>query len=99
VFNFNKKGDTYKTSIGGFISLILKLAIIAFTVYKTYLLIMVEDNSYAQREYETDFDAVGAQSMKSMNLVPFFRMISTKTWQPITLDDEFITKFARFAWF
>jgi len=46
VLNFNKKGDTYQTTIGGAISLLVKLVIFGFVVYKIILLVGLKDNSY-----------------------------------------------------
>ena len=46
VLNFNRKGDTYKTLIGGAISVMLKALIFAFVLYKSILLVNVKGNSY-----------------------------------------------------
>jgi len=53
--NFNQQGDTYNTIIGGCASVIIKLLIFGFLVFKGYILVTRADNSFASNNRLTNF--------------------------------------------
>lgn len=87
--NFNKQGDTWTTSLGGFISLLLKIALFGFFGFKAYRLIFKLDNSISTSVSLTDFKEVGEVSIKDTGFMPYIQLISTKTYEPIQYDFTF----------
>ena len=59
-FNFNQKGSTYKTSCGGFLSLVLYIVVI-YTLLNTLLNMQLQlTTSYSRSEHSIDWKEMNA---------------------------------------
>ena len=58
------KSTTYNSSLGGFISILLKLVIMAFTLYKSKRMLTNKDDEIKQSEQLTNFEELGELSFK-----------------------------------
>ena len=86
--NFNKEGSTYKTFIGGLISLIVKIFLLYYLILKTYVLVTFGDNTVTYQEAFIDkllnmntelvFDQTG------LNVALAFY---TQGWVPLPIKD------------
>ena len=56
-FNFNKKGSTHNTLLGGCVSLILQAFLLMFLTNKTMIMFMNQDSKITSNLEPTDFEA------------------------------------------
>ena len=56
-FNFNKKGATHGTMVGGSVSILLKLFLFVFLLDKTVTMLHRADNKIESHLEPTDFDS------------------------------------------
>ena len=91
--NFNRKGDTYNTIIGGIASLFIKLLIFGFLAYKSYVLVSLGDNAYSSNLKQTNFEEEEAIDLASENILPFFSLNNAKNIRPIRFDLEEVSRF------
>ena len=62
VLNFNRQGETYKTSFGGFISIIINAVLLGYVALRYSKMINLEDNQYGMNAMPADFDATGTKN-------------------------------------
>jgi hypothetical protein len=48
--NFNKNGQEFKTVVGGFITLVVKIFIIGYTIFKSFGMFTHKYNTYSSQE-------------------------------------------------
>ena len=75
VLNFNRKGETFKTGVGGFTSIIIKILISYFIYGKMTKLFNHELNQINKNEQSININEIKKQSLKEMKIVPFFQML------------------------
>ena len=46
--NFNRQGDTFKTLLGGYVSIMIKILVLLFILMKSIILFQLKDNTYSQ---------------------------------------------------
>ena len=61
--NYNKR-STYNSSLGGFISILLKLLIMGFTIHKGKIMLTNKDDEIKQSEQVMNFEELGELSFK-----------------------------------
>ena len=54
--NFNRQGESYKSTMGGFISIIFKAALAVFVYIRYMKMINLNDNSYGMNEMPSNFN-------------------------------------------
>ena len=69
--NFNKQGDTHQTFIGGFFSLIIKLAMSTYIFINVKKLWLYEDDSLNMEIQMLDLDSLDELAYKSTKMFIF----------------------------
>jgi hypothetical protein len=69
-FNFNEEGETHRTLIGGLVSLLLKLLLSLFVVFRFKRLMLYEDNKTSSLKSVSSDDIT--VNFNETFLVPFF---------------------------
>ena len=62
VLNFNRQGETHKTSFGGLISIFIKIVLISYVSFKFYNMINLEDNQYSMNSMPADYNGTGTKN-------------------------------------
>lgn len=68
--NFNRKGNTHQTTIGGILSILINTFIFGYSVYQFYLLFTFGNDNIIQADQETDFGSIGQKSLESLRFSP-----------------------------
>ena len=96
--NYDKKGTTFNTTFGGFISTIVNILLFAYLGLKFINLFGRLDNSYALNDLFADFDTIGSMSLtnsdktQSMQMLPFISFYNTSTVGIVPFSDLEIEK-------
>ena len=77
VFNFNRQGETFKTSCGGMLSIIIMVLLTIYASMRYSKMINKEDNSQSSTILPADFDAIGTKSLTDMELMPILKIRNT----------------------
>ena len=67
--NFNRKGNSHKTICGGFISLIIKMIVLWYSILNIKKLVFNEGDSYATITWATNFDYLGEVGISEIDQV------------------------------
>ena len=86
--NFNKRGHSHQTIIGGFISLLLKGLIILYVWYLYSKMVGYKENYIDIFEQAQDYDKLGAVKYTDMNLNILPVLMDSMTLRPIDFDEE-----------
>ena len=101
--DFDKQGHTYRTCLGGCVSLFIKLLIFLFAAQR--ILIMVLSNNNLHQEYvrDIDYEQVGNLTLssadkdqESLDFLPIFQFLHTESMKPFTqqsLENQGMSKF------
>ena len=76
--NFNRKGDTVYTSLGGFFSLVYKSFIYFYLLRKIRVMWSYGDDTVISRENELDVNNIGGK-FDEMNMLFFFYFMSAES--------------------
>ena len=57
--DFDKQGHTYKTCLGGCLSLFIKLIIFVFALHRIFLMVLSNNNAHYEYSRDIDYDTVG----------------------------------------
>ena len=98
VLNFNRQGETYKTSFGGLISIAIKIVLIGYVTLRFLKMVGLQDNQYGMNAMPSDFDSTGSKNFEEMNFLPLFQMQHTVTFQNLVFDMEEFSRYASIFW-
>ena len=70
--NFNRKGNTHNTAIGGLLSIIIQLMFLFLIIVKSDEIIKRKQINITTGSHKVDYDQTGELSMKYFNFMPFF---------------------------
>jgi len=70
--NFNRQGNTFNTVLGGLVSVVLKVLILGFICFKTYVLVNLQGNSYVTISETTDYTQGLDNTFKTVEFLPYF---------------------------
>jgi len=70
--NFNNKGDSHRTFIGGVVSLVIKVCMLAYVLYNFKKMVFREDDTLNNIIGLSDLRIKGDVKFKDMDLNPFF---------------------------
>ena len=79
--NFNKKGTTANTLLGGCCSILVKLFLLGFVIFRLHVMINRDDNEYQVTDTPVDFEELGEIEMGDVEegLLPFLFVQNYKT--------------------
>ena len=78
LLNFNQKGNYYKTMVGGTVSIIIKIAILAFTISKITDMVNLSSKTYSKIEINHE----------NINLNQIFEKIQMPYFMLVKISDE-----------
>lgn len=98
VLNFNRQGETYKTSFGGCISIFIKVVLIAYVYLRFTKMIYLSDNQYGMNAMPAEFNETGIKNFEEMGFLPIFQLTSTANFEPMAFDETEFSRYATFGW-
>ena len=88
LLNFNRKGNTHNTLIGGFVSILVKCALIIYFAIHLVKLIYYKDDKISVTTKSVDLEILGEVSVNSTNFNPVFVLMDMQTLTPLPLDEH-----------
>ena len=73
--NFNEQGETYKTCLGAFSSVVMKVFLIFVLYIKFNVFLSKSNNSIGFEIHATDSDELGAIDLNNQEVLPFFSLL------------------------
>lgn len=92
--NFDRKGQVYRTFLGGTISILVKLLMLAFGVHR--IVLMIQEANFRHQMYvkQVDLSQIGNMPLytndsesQSLDLLPYFQFLHTETLEPFTYSE------------
>ena len=77
VLNFNQQGDTFKTRLGGFVSIILKIILSTYFCIQAKKMLNNEMDTLTLSQSLTNYEEVGRLSIKETGMIPYLRIVSS----------------------
>jgi hypothetical protein len=85
--NFNRKGDTFNTSIGGIVSILMNILLGVFCYIKFLKMVKRNGDTIIQTSDVTDFEEIGEISLEKIKFMPFVSLKSSRGFSAIELPD------------
>ena len=86
-FNFKAKGETYQTSIGGFCSILIYIAMTLYVFWHLKMLILMENSTLSTQGTYLDLMNEDVVKLKSNNITLFHTLYNLKGGaKPLYLD-------------
>jgi hypothetical protein len=94
-FNFDNNGDTHKTIIGGFFSLIIKIMLSVYIYFRVKKLIFLEDANSSVSSMLLKVDLHGEVPLTDLHITNFYILsMQVKSW--IYIDDPEVSRYLDF---
>ena len=93
VLNFNQQGETFRTSLGGVVSVILKLILSTYFLIQVKKMLNNEMDQLGLNQTLTNFDEVGRVPLRESGMIPFLRIIDGQTYKSKEYDPAVFRKF------
>lgn len=92
--NFDKKGDSHNTWIGGFFSLFIKLFMVIFISFKVKKLAFREGSSTSSSTFPTKVDTMGEVNWNSTHITYFYVIKEqAENFKPLYLNHPDLDKY------
>ena len=88
LLSFNKKGNKYKTVIGGFISLFVLMSLITYLVIHIQKMIFYQDDKITIKESSVNLMKADEVKYRDMKYVFAIQLLNGTNMSPVNYDDE-----------
>ena len=85
---FNQKGNTHNTVIGGIFSVFIKLVVLLYTAILFKKLIEMEGDTNGSFIEPQNFEEVGELKMNETDVIMMLNLFEANTFRPLEYDDE-----------
>jgi len=86
--NFNKRGSTHKTLIGGFFSIIVKTIIYGYVGLTMKQMLFLEENKNVTIDSLINLEELGEQNYKDSHMTTFYTLTNGETGDRINLTED-----------